>query len=947
MESSPAFLCLWLCFIVYASTSNGCSEIPVVENAVVSESSKKNQYSEGDTLEYNCEHGYISQRKITYQCTNNEWKKGRDVKCSLKPCESPQDILNGRYIIEKGRNFVFGTTIKYICNDGYQIMSRFDTRTCREGGWDNQLPECEEVSCQRIVPEGNVRVAGLPEHSDDFIRSGHRLTFSCEGNGLILRGQKVITCQSNGEWSSPLPKCVEATCLLQSNRTVGDLKIKGLPDIEGPVKPGHKLTFSCTGEGMTLNGEKDITCLSNGEWSSPFPICQEIACEGEQLINVEILYGHPSIVSPYRPRHVLLFRCTDVNLKLYGRRAIECQSDGKWDYPYPTCREIRCEVPRDKHVHNPHEYFRGDLKLGERISYYCFQDGQYQKSEATCTQDGWTPKPLCPEIRCEVPRDQHLSFPDNYFRGDMKLGTKHNYYCESGYEKKAEEATCTRDGWTPNPLCTEITCELQSTTSGVKKIIPEGKTMFRAGESVEIICSVKRVWFFKETSKKITCQDNGEWDHKPGCEGIRCEVPRDQHVSHPDNYFRGDMKLGTKHNYYCESGYEKKAEEATCTRDGWTPNPLCTEIICELQSTTSGVKKIIPEGKTIFRAGESVEITCSEKGGYDTKETRKSFRCQENGEWDHKPGCGEIRCKVPRDQHVYRPSDYFSGDMKLGTKKSYRCEPGYNKRAEKATCTQDGWTPDPLCAEITCELQSTTSGVKKIIPEGKTMFRAGESVEITCSEKGGYDTKETRKSFRCQENGEWDHKPGCGEIRCKVPRDQHVSHPDYYFSGDLKLGTKIYYYCESEYNKMADKATCTQDGWTPNPLCAVPGKCGPPPPVNDGDTTDITKKEYNTGERVEYFCFSKYTLDTRSPFSNILTCQQGEWGGKVKCLKPCTVTAEIMKERGIDFAYGGEQKLFAPHDDHLTFKCLWGKRPVGVGFRQKCNDGVMTLPECV
>ncbi|XP_059425627.1 complement component receptor 1-like protein isoform X14 [Carassius carassius] len=831
MESSPAFLCLWLCFIVYASTSNGCSEIPVVENAVVSESSKKNQYSEGDTLEYNCEHGYISQRKITYQCTNNEWKKGRDVKCSLKPCESPQDILNGRYIIEKGRNFVFGTTIKYICNDGYQIMSRFDTRTCREGGWDNQLPECEEVSCQRIVPEGNVRVAGLPEHSDDFIRSGHRLTFSCEGNGLILRGQKVITCQSNGEWSSPLPKCVEATCLLQSNRTVGDLKIKGLPDIEGPVKPGHKLTFSCTGEGMTLNGEKDITCLSNGEWSSPFPICQEIACEGEQLINVEILYGHPSIVSPYRPRHVLLFRCTDVNLKLYGRRAIECQSDGKWDYPYPTCREVTCEGEQLINV---------DILIG------------------------------------------HPGIVSPYKPGHILVFR-----------------------------CTDVNLTLNG-------------------------------------HRAIECQSDGKWDQPyPTCRGIRCEVPRDQHVSHPDNYFRGDMKLGTKHNYYCESGYEKKAEEATCTRDGWTPNPLCTEIICELQSTTSGVKKIIPEGKTIFRAGESVEITCSEKGGYDTKETRKSFRCQENGEWDHKPGCGEIRCKVPRDQHVYRPSDYFSGDMKLGTKKSYRCEPGYNKRAEKATCTQDGWTPDPLCAEITCELQSTTSGVKKIIPEGKTMFRAGESVEITCSEKGGYDTKETRKSFRCQENGEWDHKPGCGEIRCKVPRDQHVSHPDYYFSGDLKLGTKIYYYCESEYNKMADKATCTQDGWTPNPLCAVPGKCGPPPPVNDGDTTDITKKEYNTGERVEYFCFSKYTLDTRSPFSNILTCQQGEWGGKVKCLKPCTVTAEIMKERGIDFAYGGEQKLFAPHDDHLTFKCLWGKRPVGVGFRQKCNDGVMTLPECV
>ncbi|XP_042568391.1 E-selectin-like [Cyprinus carpio] len=134
---------------------------------------------------------------------------------------------------------------------------------------------------------------------------------------------------------------------------------------------------------------------------------------------------------------------------------------------------------------------------------------------------------------------------------------------------------CMSDGkWDqPFPVCRELTCELKST-----KINPEGKIIFRAGESVEITCSKKRLWFLKETSKTFTCQENGEWDHKPVCGEIRCEVPRDQHVSHPDFYFRGDMKLGAKQNYYCESGYEKMAEEATCTRDGWTPNPLCAEM---------------------------------------------------------------------------------------------------------------------------------------------------------------------------------------------------------------------------------------------------------------------------------------------------------------------------------------------------------------------------------
>uniref|UniRef100_A0A8C1XCZ9 Sushi domain-containing protein n=1 Tax=Cyprinus carpio TaxID=7962 RepID=A0A8C1XCZ9_CYPCA len=174
-----------------------------------------------------------------------------------------------------------------------------------------------------------------------------------------------------------------------------------------------------------------------------------------------------------------------------------------------------------------------------------------------------------------------------------------------------------------------------------------------------------------------------------------------------------------------------------------------------------------------------------------------------------------------------------------------------------------------------------------------------------------------------------------------IPRDQHVHRPSEYFRGDMKLGARRSYYCEHGYHPMAREATCTQDGWTPNPLCAVPGKCGPPPPVNDADTVEIPKKEYNTGERVEYICFNKYTLDTSPPFSRYLTCQQGEWSGNIKCLM------EEMNERGIELAYRDKQKMFAPHDDYLSFVCQRGKYSVGADFRQKCNDGVMTLPKCV
>lgn len=60
----------------------GCSEIPEVENAEVSQSSRKDNYTDGDKLEYNCKPGYASLLKITYNCTDNKWTKLRGGNCS-------------------------------------------------------------------------------------------------------------------------------------------------------------------------------------------------------------------------------------------------------------------------------------------------------------------------------------------------------------------------------------------------------------------------------------------------------------------------------------------------------------------------------------------------------------------------------------------------------------------------------------------------------------------------------------------------------------------------------------------------------------------------------------------------------------------------------------------------------------------------------------------------
>ena len=67
--------------------------------------------------------------------------------------------------------------------------------------------------------------------------------------------------------------------------------------------------------------------------------------------------------------------------------------------------------------------------------------------------------------------------------------------------------------------CTEVTCELKS-TYGVEKITPEGQTIFRAGERVEITCpEIYWIFFTKEITKSFKCQDDGKWDNEPVCQG--------------------------------------------------------------------------------------------------------------------------------------------------------------------------------------------------------------------------------------------------------------------------------------------------------------------------------------------------------------------------------------------------------------------------------------------
>ncbi|XP_048038849.1 complement factor H-related protein 2-like isoform X2 [Megalobrama amblycephala] len=265
-------------------------------------------------------------------------------------------------------------------------------------------------------------------------------------------------------------------------------------------------------------------------------------------------------------------------------------------------------------------------------------------------------------------------------------------------------------------------------------------------------------------------------------------------------------------------------------------------------------------------------------------------------------------------------------------------------------CLSNGkWdNPYPKCGGATCPLKTTDEDlIMKRFPDIVGPVKHGHKLIFSCNREGL--KLKGQREITCQSNGEWSSPfPKCEEVMCVASLTENMRSDGH--SGpevSVRPGRTITLSCVGRELQGQSKISCLSNGeWNvPFPKC-VGGKCGPPPLVDFADTMEMTKSEYNSGERVEYTCFNKYTLVQSHPYSKYLTCEDGEWRGNIKCLKPCSVSLEVLDERGIELRWRGREKIFSPDGDRITFRCQRGKYSVGIDLLQTCNDGVMDLPLC-
>ncbi|KAF4097768.1 hypothetical protein G5714_021776 [Onychostoma macrolepis] len=565
-----------------------------------------------------------------------------------------------------------------------------------------------------------------------------------------------------------------------------------------------------------------------------------------------------------------------------------CRDKG-WDNAVPVCEAVRCPVIRtDGEViasGNTEEGNYGDVIHFECVSSDKKIDGS---SDIHCKETGeWSDAdPKCKEITCTAPviSNGYVVEPLPEYQKDAIL----KYRCNERFKPREGIPRCAKFGWTLNPECDEVTCEVKSTTFGVQNISPKGKTIFKVGESVTLTCSYK-YWIFpaKETIKLCTCQDNGQWDYMPVCEEIRCEVPHDQHVYYPHYYFRGDMKLEAKKSYSCESGYSKTAAEATCTRDGWTPKPLCAEIMCAAPNIENA--EIVGGQRLNYRINSRINYKC--RPGFEPQQLVQ-ITCDSQGQWTGIQQCRAM-CAAPNIPNA----DIVGGQQpyyRINSTIQYKCRPGFEpEQPVQITCDSQGqWTGIQQCRAM-CVAPNIPNA--DIVGGQRKNYRINSRIKYKC--RPGFEPEQP-VNITCDSQGQWMDIQQCTAMCAApyIPNSEILGghKPNY------KINSTIQYKCSPGFEpEQLVHITCdSQHQWTEIQQCTA--MCAAPY-IPNSEIVGGHRPNYKINSAIQYKCSPGF--EPEQPV-NITCDSQRHWTGQKNCTAMCAApyipNAEIVENYRIN-----------------------------------------------
>ncbi|XP_038164324.1 complement factor H-like isoform X2 [Cyprinodon tularosa] len=883
----------------------------------------ESSYAGGRQVRIPCNVGYSGFFKII--CTEGNWEP-RGTKCKPKPCGHPGDAQFADFRLNEGTDFVFGSEVVYECNRGYHMVSRTNRRRCTADGWDGNIPVCEATKCPVFHVDNNVQVFGDVEEAT----SGSVVRFSCMSRDEILYGQQEIFCQEDGEWSGPIPNCKEIRC------SVPHIDHGSVPSSPREYKEHETLNFRCDAKFIPAD-ERPPRCtkFAGKPMWSPTPACKPIQCS----LTLPPLTGttyDPPYTNVFIPGDTLRVTCGEKYWIVDTGTTVadlSCKEDGKWD-AHPVCQEVTC--PRwieGQHLKKPVDAWRGH-KLGDSQRYDCAPGSQpaSRDKKAICTRDGWAPKPLC-RGPCEKPQIRN-GFAVGPLEGTLYFACNENYKLPT--KSWWGQAKCKDGDWEKLLPCIEkdMCGEAPEISNGRLNVVlspavvqcNEGYTP----EVTEITC-LNGEWNFYNFTPKTICRATSK----------HCGPPPKVENAIVTVAYKKKYSANSSVTYRCREKYQiEKEDTVTCRSGEWeVKNITCTPYCEKLTSSRLVVEEAMEKQR--YLEGEVIEYVCTsphvKAGGNAT--------CR-NGEWIKTEECPGIPCRVPQ----LGPGLGISGFppennlVKSGKKLRFYCREEYDiEGSAEIKCLETGdWdAPLPTCSEK-CRIPNHSETVRIASSVPGNALEKGFQLSFSCEQN--VHIMKGSKTITCLGNGKWsDSPPECERaLGCSappsLPNGETRSTRSYFDHGE-----QVEYFCRDNYNLDGGSyKTCENGEWKGDMQCIRSSGCSHPPQVDNGDTVLFTKPDYQEGERVEYSCFSRYTMEG-GPFK---TCRNGKWEGEMRCLDPCTVDEQLMEQNNLRFAYSEKNKLYIVHKDYISFSCKRGRRVGRVPLRVQCIDGVMELPTC-
>uniref|UniRef100_A0A8C5C9L1 Sushi domain-containing protein n=1 Tax=Gadus morhua TaxID=8049 RepID=A0A8C5C9L1_GADMO len=345
-----------------------------------------------------------------------------------------------------------------------------------------------------------------------------------------------------------------------------------------------------------------------------------------------------------------------------------------------------------------------------------------------------------------------------------------------------------------------------------------------------------------------------------------------------------DFVFPSQVQYKCHEGYIMVSRNPyrRCLDQGWSGNtPTCEAIKCPDITVDENV--LVTGNRLQSSYGNVLQFGCRNRllALYGPLH----IRCEGNGQWNEgPPTCDEVKCKVPDIANGRAHNTEYAEGQHL----TITCNDGYSPSGRRPQCLnirkRAGWSQTPLCERVTCQLPQERGTT---YPDGYTdRFLPGKNVSVNCAQ--GYwfsfNDQQTQKTITCTESGKWISAGviwmgPCQVIRCQDPNDPNLKER----LRSTGYGGYAYYRCKQGFRPTDYViARCTENGWTPNPLCEVPSQCNLPKRVENAVITEKKREVYSDGDGVTYKCRTNYRMEGES----VIRCQRGQWTpGTPTCIR--------------------------------------------------------------